>query len=146
MFLKRKQRVKLKAKGCTECCYHQIFNHVLKSSSDLVQPNTHKGCCMLDTTDYNCKLRSVLGREDDFIVMKWTCFNKQMFDTILCSWMISRALIDYTDMKRVIHRILDKMYAPSVSMKDSIVPFRFDQFSTANAGTIFRYDTARYFK
>ena len=43
-----------------------------------------------------------------------------MRDAFLCSWMISRALIDYTDMRRAIDRILDKVYAPSVSIRDSI--------------------------
>ena len=81
MFLKRKRRAKLKAKGCAEGCYHRIFNHVLESSSNLVQSNTHKGCCVLDTTNYNYKLRSVLGREDDSKTTKWTWFNKQVYDT-----------------------------------------------------------------
>ena len=65
MSLMRKRSAKLKTKGCAEGCYDQIFNHILESSSNLVQSNNHEGCCMLDTTDYNCKLRSVLGREDD---------------------------------------------------------------------------------
>ena len=34
--------------------------------------------------------------------------------------MISRALVDYTDMGTIISCILDNVYAPSVSMKDSI--------------------------
>ena len=34
--------------------------------------------------------------------------------------MISRALVDYTDMGRIIGRILDNVYAPSVSIKDGI--------------------------
>ena len=120
MSLKRKQRTKLKAKGCTEGCYHQIFNHVLESNSNLVQSNTHKGCCMLDTTDYNYKLRSVLGREYDSTANKWTWFNKQVHDTFLCSWMISRALVDYTEMGRAIGCIFNEIYAPSVSMRNSI--------------------------
>ena len=69
---KRKQREKLKVKGCTEGCYHRIFNHKMELSSDLVQSNTHKGCCMLNTTDCDYKLRSVFGREDDYIANKWT--------------------------------------------------------------------------
>ena len=64
MFLKRKRRTKLKAKWCTGGRYTRISNHKMESSSDLVQSNTHKGCHMLDTTDYNYKLRSVLGQED----------------------------------------------------------------------------------
>ena len=45
MSLKRKRGAKLKAKGCVEGRYHRIFNNVLESSSDLLQSNTHKGCC-----------------------------------------------------------------------------------------------------
>ena len=60
MSLKKKQRMKLKAKSCTEDKYCLIFNNVLISSSDLLQSNTHKGCCVLNTTDYNYKLRSVI--------------------------------------------------------------------------------------
>ena len=63
MALKRKQGAKLKAKGCAEGRYHCMFNIVLESSSDLLQTNTHKGCCVLNATDYNYsyKLRSVIG-------------------------------------------------------------------------------------
>ena len=53
MSLKKKQRMKLNAKGCAEGRYHYIFKHVLKSSPNLVQSNTHEACCMLNTTDYN---------------------------------------------------------------------------------------------
>ena len=120
MFLKRKQRPKLKAKGCTEGSYHRIYNHKIKSSSDLVQSNTHKGCSMLNRTDYNYKLKSVVEREDDSTTNKWIWFNKQIRDSFLCSWMISRALVDYTDMGSAIGHILDEVYAPSVSMRDSI--------------------------
>ena len=67
---KRKQRVKLKAKECTESQYHHIFNNILESSSELLQSNTHKGCCVLNTTGYNYKLRSVIGQEDDSKVKK----------------------------------------------------------------------------
>ena len=75
---------------------------------------------MLNATDYNYKLRSVIGQEDDSKVMKWTWFNKQVRDTFLCSWMISRALVDFTNIGRAIGRIRDMVYAPSVSMRDSI--------------------------
>ena len=75
---------------------------------------------MLNTTDYNYKLRSVIGREDDSKVTKWTWFNKQVRDTCLCSWMISRKLVDHTNIGRAIGRILDMVYVPSVSMRDSI--------------------------
>ena len=45
-----------------------------------------------------------------------------MRDTFLCSWMISRKLVDHTNIGRAIGRILDMVYAPSVSMRDSIGP------------------------
>ena len=76
MSLKRKRGAKLKEKGCAEGRYHRIFNNVLESSSDLLRTKTHKGCSVLNATDYNYKLRSVIGREDDSKVMKWTWFNK----------------------------------------------------------------------
>ena len=60
MSLKRNQRMKLKAKGCAKDKYYLIFNNVLTSSSDLLQSNTHKGYCVLNTTDYNYKLKSVI--------------------------------------------------------------------------------------
>ena len=111
MSLKRKRRAKLKAKRYAEGRYHQTFNHKMKSSSIFVQSNTHKGCCMLDTTDYNYKLRSVIGREDDSNATKWKWFDKQVRDTFLCSWMISRKLVDYPNIGRAIGCILDKVYA-----------------------------------
>ena len=70
MFLKRKQRAKLKAKGCAEGCYHRIFNHEIESSSHLVQSCAHKGHCMMITMNYHYKLRSVIRREDDFTANK----------------------------------------------------------------------------
>ena len=72
MSLERKQRVKLKAKECTDYSYHHLFNKVLESSSKFLQSNIYKECCVLNTTDYNYKLRSVIGREDDTKVTKWT--------------------------------------------------------------------------
>ena len=107
MFLKRKQRPKLKAKGCAEGNYPLVLKHEMESSSDLVQSNTHKGCNMLNTTYYNYKLSSVFGREDDSITKKWTWFNKQVRDTFLCPWMISQALVDYTNKGRAIGFIFD---------------------------------------
>ena len=49
---KRKQRMKLKTKGCTNDHYHLIFDNILLSSSKFLQSNTHKGCCVLDTTNF----------------------------------------------------------------------------------------------
>ena len=70
--------------------------------------------------DYNYKLRSVIGQEDDFTANKWTWFNKQVCDIFLCSWMISRVLVNYTDTGRAIGCILAEVYEPSVSTRDSI--------------------------
>ena len=109
--------MKLKTKECTEGRCHHIFNNVLESSSKLLRSNTHKGCCVLNTTDYNYKLRSVIEREDNSKITKWTWFDKQVRDTFLCSWMISRKLADHTNIGRAIGRILDKVYVPSVSMR-----------------------------
>ena len=75
---------------------------------------------MLNTTDYNYKLRSVIGREDNSKVTKWTWLDKQVRDTYLCSWMISQKLVDHTNMERAIGRIIHNIYALSVSMRDSI--------------------------
>ena len=81
MSVKRKRGAKLKAKGCAEGRYHRIFNNVLESSSDLLRINTHKSCSVLKATDYNYKLRSVIGREDNSSVTKLTWFNKLVRDT-----------------------------------------------------------------
>ena len=75
MSLKRKQRMKLKAYSPEDNIYHLIFNNVLSSDSDLLRYNTHKGCCVLNANAYNYKLRSVIGREDESNVTKWTWFN-----------------------------------------------------------------------
>ena len=120
MSLKRKRGSKLKAKGCVEGCYHRMFNNVLESSSDLLITNTHKDCSVLKVMDYNYKLRSVIGREDNYSVTKWTWFNKEVCVTFLCSWMISRALVGLTNIGRAIGQLLDVVYAPSASMRESI--------------------------
>ena len=62
----------------------------------------------------------MIGREDDSKFTKWTWFDKQVHDTFLCSWTISRKLVDHTNIGRAIGRILDKVYVPSVSMRDNI--------------------------
>ena len=43
-----------------------------------------------------------------------------MRDTFLCSWMISLKLVGHMNNERAIGCILDKVYAPSRSMRDSI--------------------------
>ena len=100
--------------------YHHIFNNVLESNSGLLQSNTHKDCCVLNTTNYNHKIRSVIGQENDSKVTKWTWFNKQVFNTFLCSWMISRKMVDHTNIRRAIGCILNMIYTPAVLMRDSI--------------------------
>ena len=110
----------MKTNVCIEGCYHLIFNNVLTSSSDLLQSNTHERCCVLNTTDYNYKLRNVIRQENNFKVKKWIWFNKQVCDTFLCSWMISQKLVDHTNIGRAIGRILNMVYAPFLSMRDSI--------------------------
>ena len=85
MSLKRKIRMKLKGYSPEEDKYHFMFNNVLPSDSDLLRNNTHKGCCIMNANKYNYKLRSVIGREDEYEVTKWTWFNKQVYDMFLCS-------------------------------------------------------------
>ena len=70
MALKRKRGEKLKTKGCAEGRYHCMFNNVFESSSNLLRTNTYKGYSMLKVMDYNYKLRSVIGREDNYSVTK----------------------------------------------------------------------------
>ena len=47
-------------------------------------------------------------------------FDTQVCDRFLWSLMISRALIDYTDIEKIIGCILDNLYESSVSIKDNI--------------------------
>ena len=76
MSLMRKRRIKFKANSNEENKYHLMFNNVLSSDSDLLRSNTHKGCCLLNANEYNYKLRSENGQEDESKVTKWTWFNK----------------------------------------------------------------------
>ena len=120
MLLKRKQSAKVKAKGCTEEHHYLKFSHKSKSSSHIVLSCLHMGSYVIHTLDYNYKLRSVIGWEDDFTTNKWKWFDTQVHDIFLWSWMISRSLVDYTDMGRIIGCILDNEDARSVSLRDSI--------------------------
>ena len=70
MSLKRKEKMKLKANSHKDNKYHLIFSNVLTSDSDFLQSNTHKGWCVLNATECNYKLRSVIGQEDEFKVTK----------------------------------------------------------------------------
>ena len=56
MSMKRKGRMKLKADSPEEGKYHLMFNNLLPSDSDLLQTNTHKGCCMMNAIEYNYKI------------------------------------------------------------------------------------------
>ena len=98
-----------------------MFNNVLPSNSDLLCTNTHKGCYLLNVNESNYKLRSVVGQEDVSEVTKWMWFNKQIRDTLFCSWIISRQLVDGSNIGsgRAIGRLLDLVYAPSVGMRSS---------------------------
>ena len=120
MSLKRKRRTKLKASSPEEDTYHFIFNNVLPPDSNILCTNTHKGCCLLNANKYKYKLRSLIGQEDESKVTKWTWFNKQECDTLLCSWIISRKLVDHTNIGIAIGRLLDLVYASSAGMKDSV--------------------------
>ena len=63
----------------------------------------------------------MLGQEDNSIATKWTYFNKQACAKFLCSWIISQALVDCTDIGRSIGCITDEVYTPStVSIRGSI--------------------------
>ena len=120
MFLKWKRSGKVKAKWCDEGQYHRNFNHELRSSSHFVPSCAHKGSCVMNAMDYNYKLRSVIGREDDFTTNKRTWFDAQVCATFFLSWMISLALADYTDIGRIICCILHYVLALHVSLNDSI--------------------------
>ena len=62
--------MKLKANNHEEDTYHLMFNNVLILDSDLLQCNTHKGCCVLNATEYSYKLRSAIEQEDESKVKK----------------------------------------------------------------------------
>ena len=117
MSLKRKQRTKLKVSSPEEDKHHLMFNNVLPSDSDLLYTNTHKGCWLLNANEYNYKLRSVIGQEDESKVTKWKLLNKQVRDTLLCSQIRSRKLVDHTNIGRAIGHLLSLVYAPSAGMR-----------------------------
>ena len=120
MSMKRKRRTNLKARYHEQDKYHLMFNNMLPSDSDLLCTNTHKGYYLFNVNEYNYKLRSVIGREDESKVTKWTWFNKQVHDTLLWSWMISRKLVDGSIIGRAFRRLLDLVYAPSAGMRNSV--------------------------
>ena len=119
LFLKRKQSGKMKAKRCAKEHHHRKYNYKVESSSHIIPSYALVGSSLTNTMDYNLyyKLMSVIGREHDFTANKWKCFDIQVRATLLWTWMISRALVDYTDMGRIVSGILDNVQAPYVSMK-----------------------------
>ena len=70
MSMKRKRRMKLKVCSPEEEKYHSMLNNMLPSISDLLRTNIHKGYCMLNANEYNYKIRSVIGQEDEYEVTK----------------------------------------------------------------------------
>ena len=62
----------------------------------------------------------MIGQEDEYKVTEWTWLNKQVCNTLLCSWMVSQKLVDHTNIGRAIGCLLDLVYAQSASMRDSI--------------------------
>ena len=75
----------MKAKGCAEGRYYQMFNHKVESSLDFVPTCAHASSYVMNTIDYNYKLRSVIGREDDLTAKKWSWFDTQVCATFLWS-------------------------------------------------------------
>ena len=120
MFLKRKQIRTVKAKGCAKGHYCQEYNHEVESISHIIQSYAHMGSCVTNGMYPNYKLWSVIGRKDIFTVNERTWSDTQACATCLWSWMISRALVDYTNIGRINGCILDDVQAPYVSMNDSI--------------------------
>ena len=72
MFLKRKERAKIKAKGCTEGHYNQKFKHKLEPRSHIKASCVHVSSYMTNAMDSNYKLRSVIGQGNKFTANKWT--------------------------------------------------------------------------
>ena len=100
--------------------HHQKFNHKLVLSSHNITSCLHVGFYVMNALDYNYKLRNIIGQEDDCTVNTWKWFDTQVRDRFLLSRMISWSLVDYNTMRRVIGYILDNVYAPFMSIKDSI--------------------------
>ena len=70
--------------------------------------------CVMNATVSNYKLRSAIGREDNFTANKRTWFDTQVCAIFLWSWMISRALVNYTK-----KGLLDNVQAPYMSENNS---------------------------
>ena len=65
------------------------------------------------------KLRSVRGREDYFTANKWTWFDIQKCTTLLWTWVVTWALIDYTATRRIIGCLIDTVQTPYISVTNS---------------------------
>ena len=132
MFLKIKQSRERKAKECAKGCSHQECNNEVESSSPIVSSYADMGPCLMNVMDYNSnyKLRSIIGRENNSTANKWTWFDMQARATLLWTWVISWALVDYTDIGRIIDGLLDNVEAPYVLENNSNVTIT-SSFSTS---------------
>ena len=121
MLLKRKWKREVKGNWCAKGRPHRECNNEVESSSLIVSPYVVMGSCLMNVMDYNFnyKLRSVVGWEDDFTANKWMWLDLQVRATLLWTWVISQALVDYTDMGRTIGRLLDDVQEPYVSANNS---------------------------
>ena len=72
----------------------------------------------MNVMDYNFKykLRSVFEREDDFIAIKWTWFDIQVCNILLWTWVASRALVNYTEVGRIICSLFGNLQALFMSV------------------------------
>ena len=119
--MKSKQSRKMRVKGCAEGHHHRECNHKVELSLHIIPSYALMGSCLMNVMDYNFnyKLRSVVGREDDFTANKWTWFDIQVCASLMWIWMISQALIDYTNMGRIIGGLLDNVQALYVSASNN---------------------------
>ena len=120
MFLKRKQSRKMKGKGCAKGRPHQ--EHITKegSSSPIISLYALLGSFLVNAIDYNFnyKLRSTFGQEDDFTANKWTWFDMQVSTILLWTRVVSQTLVDYTKIGRIIGGLLNDVQVPSALVTD----------------------------
>ena len=105
MFLRRKQSRKVKAKRCAKGRHNQKCNQEMESSSYIVPSYAPVGSFLTNNVmdyNFNYKLRSVIGREDNFTTNKRELFDTQVCATLLWIWMISQALVEYINIGRSI--------------------------------------------
>ena len=120
MSMKRKRRTILKTKYQEQDKQQLMLNNVLPFDSDFLYTTTCKGCCLLNTNEYNNKLRSVIGQEYVSEVKKQTWFIQQVHDMFFCSWMVLRKLADKSNIRRAIGLLLYLVYAPLAGMRNSV--------------------------